>query len=347
MNITFSKSQIKIFVATMIATFVMVGLQLLGVKPLQIIAPLPEKPDVFFDIVSPKLEKVSSTFRLYKETEIIPQAQAAGDYDDAAAYVLADMESGQILAEKNAGKKLPIASLTKIMTDIVALDLADPSELFTVSEYAAAKIPTKIVVTPGEQLSLDELLHASLMTSANDATEVIREGIDQKYGEEVFIRAMNEKASLLGLEKSSFTNAQGFDNYEHYSSAEDVAVLSQFALSEYPLLAEIAQKDYVELSENEYHKTFELNNWNGLIGVYPETIGLKIGSTEAAGKTTVVVSKRGGRALLAVVLGAPGIIERDLWAAQLLDVGYEKILGLTPIAVTEEQLLEKYATWYD
>lgn len=346
MNISFSQSQIKVFIATMIATFIMVALQLSGIKPLRIVAPVPEKTDTFFDVITPKLERVENTYSLHEEIDLLPKANAAAEYDDASAYAVIDLESGKVLAEKNLTKRLSIASITKVMTAIVALDLAEPSERFTVSKQAAAKIPTKIVVKPGEQLTLEELLEASLMASANDATEVIKEGIDAKYGEEIFLRAMNEKALLLDLEGTSFANAQGFDDSANYSTVEDLAILSHYALKHYPLISEIAGKDQSVLPEDSYHGEFEFYNWNGLIGVYPNVTGLKIGNTEAAGKTTVVVSEREGKSMLAIVLGAPGIVERDLWAAALLDEGYQTSMGFTPVNVTEEELRAKYRSWY-
>lgn len=337
--------QLRVFWGTLIAMFVMVTLQLFGIKAPQLVMPLPQKADVFYDKVSPQLEKKQNTYRLQEENSFIPKAGASAAFEDAAGYAVIDFDSGEVLGSKNLSKQLPIASLTKIMTSVVALDLANPDELFTVTQTAADKIPTKIGVRVGEQLTVEELLHAALLTSGNDATEVLKDGIDAKYGRGVFIRAMNEKAHILGLTNSSFANAQGFDDVNNYSSVEDVAILSHYALTNYPLLAEIAKKDYMFLPANEHHKQFDLYNWNGLIGVYPRTMGLKIGNTGDAGKTTVVFSERNNKKMLAVVLGAPGILERDLWAAQLLDLGYKTSSNLTAIDVTEEQLRAKYATW--
>lgn len=344
-TIQFSKSQLKIFLGTLIATFVVMTLHLFGIQAPKIIAPFPQKADMFFEVISPKLEKIENSYQIQQETNFVPKAQAAGEFENAAAYAVIDFDSGEIIASKNLSQQLSIASLTKIMTSVVALDLAEPSERFTVTKYAAARIPTKISVSPGEQLTLDELLHAALMTSANDATEVIREGIDHKYGQAVFIRAMNEKALHLGMQQTSFANAQGFDDQKNFSTVEDLAIVSHYAMKNYPLLAEIAGKEYVQLPADSYHKRFDLFNWNGLIGVYPDTIGLKIGNTDDAGRTTVVLSERNGKKLLAIVLGAPGILERDIWAAQLLDFGYEQSMRLAAIDITEEQLREKYRSW--
>lgn len=334
----------KVFWMTFIAMFIIIALQYLGVRAPRFISPLPVKADVF-DTIRPKLEKKTTTIQLKKRTSFIPSANAAGPYETATSYAVVDLDTGDILTEKASDTQLPVASLTKIMTAVVALDLASPDELITITKSASRQIPTKVGIVPGEQMSVTELLNAMLLTSANDAAEALREGIDQKYGDEVFIRAMNEKAQLLELTNSHFSNPQGFDSRQNYSSAHDLAVLSQYAYANYPLIAQIIKKDYEFLPATGTHKQFDLYNWNGLIDVYPDVIGFKIGNTDAAGKTTVVLSQRAGKKILAVVLGAPGILERDMYAAQLLDIGFEKTLGLTAVNITEEQLREKYGTW--
>lgn len=341
----FSKKQIKIFIGTSAAIFIMVALQLLEVRVPRIIFPTPNSADTFFDKVLPKLEEKQNSYRIKSNQNLIPQANASSEYDLASAYAVIDFDSGEVISGKNLSKPLPIASLTKVMTAVVALDLANQEEMFTATENASKIIPTKIGIRPQEQLTLKELLEASLLTSANDAVEVIREGIDKKYNEKVFIKAMNEKAKSIGLRNTSFTNPQGFDSRNHFSSVEDLAILTHYALENYPLIADLVKKDYSMLPANSYHKRFDLNNWNGLIGVYPNTTGVKIGNTGNAKKTTIVVSERNGKKLIAIVLGAPGIIERDLWAAQLLDYGYQKSMGLAAVNIAEEQLRAKYTTW--
>lgn len=269
----------------------------------------------------------------------------ASDFDIyASGYVVLDFDSGEILAEKNSSQILPIASLTKLMTGVVALDLAAPTEMFTISQNASDKPATKIGVVAGEKMSLEELLNAALLTSANDATQVIKEGINQKYNSDIFEKAMNQKAKILGLKNSSFSNPQGFDGKYNYSSARDFAILSHYALTNYPLIKKIVKKDYEFLPADNNHKQFDLYNWNGLLGVYPNVLGIKIGNTNDALYTTAVVSQRENKKVLVVLLGAPGVLERDLWSSSLLDIGFEK-LGLPKIAVTENQLLEKYSTW--
>ncbi len=296
--------------------------------------------------VEPKLEKIQNTFSLKDDTSSAPQAYASADYDNAAAYAVVNLDTGDVLAEKNDTREVPIASLTKIMSAVVALDLAKPGDEFTVTQDAANEIPTKIGVVPGQKMRLDELLHAALMTSANDAVQVIRDGINAKYGSSVFTEAMNRKAEFLGLTDTHFTNPQGFDNSQHYSSAYDLAILTHYALQNYPLISQIVQEDYQKLSQNTDHKQFDLYNWNGLLDVYPGTMGMKIGNTEKAGYTSIVVAKRQGTSIGVVLLGAPGIVQRDLWVSELLDLGFQKTLGLSPVNVTEQQLMAKYATWH-
>jgi D-alanyl-D-alanine carboxypeptidase len=344
-----SKQQLKIFFLAFLAMFIISSLQYLGVrspwKPMQLTLPIPAQPAGVMDTIQEKLEEKPNNFSLKETPVLVPQTYAASEMDQLTAYAVIDIDTGEIITEKNGKDRLPIASITKIMTAVVGLDLVDPSELFTIDEDAAAMVPTKIGIVPGEKMTFEELLKASLLTSANDATQQIKNSIDKKYEENIFIKAMNHKATFLGLTNTHFANAMGFDDPENYSSAEDLARLAQYALANYPKFAEIVEKDSDVLMANENHKQFDLYNWNGLIGVYPDTHGVKIGNTGKAGKTTLVYSNRGGKRLVAVVLGAPGIKERDLWAAKLLDIGYERTLGLKPINVTEEQLQAKYSTW--
>lgn len=346
-----SRHQIKVFVGTMIAMFIMMTFHYLGVhsafKSPTFNTLIQKKADAM-DAVRPKLQQKNNNFKLKKETMVMQQAYAEvtpAAYDQATAYAVVDLDTGKILAEKNGDQALPIASITKIMTAIVALDLASPNEQFTVTDQAAAMPPTKLVLEKGEKMTLEELLNASLMTSANDATEEIRDGVNEKYHDDIFVKAMNDKAKFLGLKHSHFTTPQGFDYVNNASSPEDLAILTQYALKNYPVIAEIVKKDYQLLPASNNHKQLDLYNWNGLLDVYPDIQGMKIGNTTNAGYTTAVVSARGGKRIFVALLGAPGVLERDLWTAQLLDEAYTQTLGLPPVTVTQDQLEAKYATW--
>ena len=295
--------------------------------------------------IKPLLMQKANNFSLQKKTSLIESADAAGNFDQATSYLAINFNSGEVLAEKNMAAQAPIASLTKIMTAVVALDLASPNEMFTVTANDGRVEPTTIGVVPGQKMSLKELLDASLMTSANDAAQVIADGIDAKFNQPgLFVQAMNVKAESLGLKNTHFTNPQGFDDPNHYSSAEDLAILTHYALSNYLVISQTVSQDYTFLPADNNHKQFDLYNWNGLLDVYPGAYGVKIGNTDAAGYTTVVAAKRDGQNILAVLLGAPGVKERDEWAGELLDDAFSK-LGVQPAAVTADQLQAKYNTW--
>lgn len=342
------KAYWKLFLFNLIAIFALVFLQKVGVTFIEnrqsIVSPIPTEQDSFNKLL-PKLEEKKNTFKVKKESAfLISPVSAGGEFEQARAYGVVDLETGDVLIEKNLSEPVSIASITKVMTAVVALDLVSPDELFKVTKHAASIEPTKIGVVAGERMKVSELIDAAILTSANDAVEVIREGVDSKYGSGTFVKAMNAKAKIIGLKNTSFSNPQGFDNRVHYSSVEDLSILAHYALENYPSLKETAKKEYQFLKADNNHKQFDLYNWNGLLGVYPGASGIKIGNTGRAGYTTMVTSERDGKKLAVVLLGAPGVLERDLWASQLLDIGFEK-LGLKSVNITEEDLKEKYSTW--
>ncbi|MEO6508458.1 MAG: serine hydrolase [Patescibacteria group bacterium] len=328
---------------TLVSALLFIGVTNIVPQSVQFVSPVSENRSVFDSLIT-RLEQKKNNYSVHKERSIIPEVYADNGITNVTAYALIDYDSGKVLAESNLSTRLPIASITKIMTAVVALDLADPDEVITISEHAANMIPTKIGVIAGQKMTLRELLNAALLTSANDATQAIADGIDAKYGEPVFIKSMNEKAAFLNLKNTHFTNPQGFDNPEHYSSVEDLAVLNHYAM-QYPLIVDTVKKESEFLPPSTSHKQFDLPNWNGIIGVYPKTIGMKIGNTDNAKFTTVVLSEREGRKILAVVLGASNTLDRDMKAAELLDMGYQMTMGLKPVNITVAQLQQKYGSW--
>lgn len=289
-----------------------------------------------------KVEFKQNNFHL--KQNLIPVVSAGTDYEEAKAYGVINFDSGEIISSKNINKRLPIASLTKIMTSAVTLDFVSSEEEFTVSEKAASEEPTKVMLKPGEKYRVEDLLKFALISSANDSAQVLKEGIDNKYGNNTFIHAMNEKAKFLGLKNTHFVNPQGYDNPLHYSTIEDLAVLTHYALENYPLINQIVNENIDDLTNNGSDMRFYLQNWNGLLGVYSGIRGVKIGNTEDARHCTIVLSERDDKKVLVIVLGAPGVLERDLWASQLLDLGFSK-LGLTAENITEAQLKAKYSSW--
>lgn len=339
-----SRTSIIIFASVMVFLFTIFQRVWPDFKAIDMLSPVPSKAAVLNSVL-PKLQKFQNDFNVKKKSSLVESSFAISYASDASAYAVIDYETGDVILEKNLSKDLPIASLTKIITAVVALDLADPGDEITITKKASLEQPTKIGVVLGQNMTVEELLNALLLTSANDAAEALKDGINKKYGVEIFEESMNKKASLIGLENSYFTNPQGYDFGGNHSSAEDLAILTRYALKNYPLIREIVAKDYQFYGATEKHKQFDLYNWNGLLGVYPGVTGVKIGNTGEAGFTTTVVSEREGKKLIAVLLGAPGVLERDLWTAELLDSAFEKSSNLKPVVISEQDLLEKYSTW--
>lgn len=258
-----------------------------------------------------------------------------------------DFETGETFYSYNGQSRLPMASITKVMTAMVALDLASLDEQFTVSRSATEVEPTVMGAYEGEKLTTRELVNASLLMSANDAAQVLSEGIGNKYGGDssLFIAAMNEKAKILGLQNTKFTNPQGYDNPEHYSTCEDLLVMGRYALTHYPDIARIVKDKDGRIEQNAYHQRFWLPNWNMLIGTYPGADGIKIGNTGDAKHTTLSSATREGKRIMTCVLGADGILKRDLAAAELLNIGFSKV-GVAPYPVSEDLLRTRIKDWY-
>ncbi len=258
-----------------------------------------------------------------------------------------NMETGEVYYSNNSDKRLPIASITKIMSSMVAMDLASMEEEFTVELPATQVEPTVIGVKAGEKLSTRELIQGGLLTSGNDAMAVLAEEIGIKYGgnTQLFVDAMNEKAKFLGLKNTHFSNPQGYDSAEHYSTCEDLAVIAHYALTHYPEISGIVAKKEAYLPANTEHGGFNLPNWNMLINTYPGANGVKIGNTGDAGHTTIASAKREGKQVISIVLGADGILKRDLAASELLNVGFQA-QGIAPFMITEDILRTRIKDWY-
>jgi D-alanyl-D-alanine carboxypeptidase len=266
---------------------------------------------------------------------------------ESKAGLSVNFADGEVYYSYNANTKLPMASTTKIMTAMVALDLASLEERFTVSRSATEVEPTVMGAYEGEQLTNRELIKAAMIMSANDAAQILAEGIGAKYGgdEELFVQAMNEKARILGMENTSFRNPQGYDDPEHYSTCEDLVKMSHYALTNYPEITRIVkQKDEV-LEENDFHHKMWLPNWNMLIDTYPGADGVKIGNTGEAGHTTVASATREEVRIMSCVLGAEGILKRDMAAAELLNVGFSKN-NIAPYPMDEDLLRTRIRDWY-
>jgi len=233
--------------------------------------------------------------------------------------VLADLDTGQILFAQDADARRPIASLTKIMTALLVIRRTDPRELVTVSPEAAA--PSRRVgiselgLLPGERITVENLLYALLLQSANDAADALAEHVSGSV--EAFVEAMNAEAARLGMRDTHFASPNGLDD-RGYSTARDLVTLTRAAF-EHPLFARIVRTRFREIPSPSGVPRI-VQNRNVLLWLYPGALGVKTGFTSAAGFCVVGAAARGGVRLLSVVLGEPGEPFSD--AAALLNYGF-------------------------
>ena len=211
----------------------------------------------------------------------------------ASSAILMDVDSGRVLYEQNADAKMLIASTTKIMTALVALEQGELDEIVTVSREAAWTEGSSMYLKEGEELTLETLLYGLLLCSGNDAAVAIAEHI--AGSEAGFARLMNEKAEELGMTGSSFANPNGLDDELHYSTARDMARLACAAV-ENETLVRIASTKSVTIGGR------TMSNHNKLLNLVEGCIGLKTGYTQAAGRTLVSCAERAGQRLVAVTL---------------------------------------------
>ncbi|HEY8909627.1 MAG TPA: D-alanyl-D-alanine carboxypeptidase family protein [Desulfosporosinus sp.] len=235
----------------------------------------------------------------------------------ADAAVLMDVATGDVLYDKQAHKRRPPASTTKIMTAILGFELGRSDEVVTVSAKAAAVGESTIHLDPGEKITLYELITGALIRSGNDACVAIAEHIAGT--EEQFVKLMNRKALALGAQNTHFENTNGLPRKEHYSTAYDLALMARHGL-QIPQFASITRQKETEIHFLEPDVLMDVRNTNKLLWNYPYADGVKTGTTTAAGKCLVASATKEGRQLLVVVLNAP---DRFGDAKKLLEWGFE------------------------
>ncbi|MBB6283322.1 D-alanyl-D-alanine carboxypeptidase family protein [Geobacillus subterraneus] len=250
------------------------------------------------------------------------KAELAGE---AKSAILIERDTGKILYEKNPHEKLPPASMTKIMTMLLIMEAIDEGKLsydekVRASEYAASMGGSQIFLEPGEEMTVDELLRAIAIGSANDASVAMAERI--AGSEEAFVEMMNEKAKELGLKNTNFVNATGLPAEEHYSSAYDMAMMAR-ELLKYEGITNYTSKYEDYLRENT-DKKFWLVNTNRLVKFYPGVDGLKTGFTSEAGYCLTATAKKNGMRVIAVVFGAPTPKSRNVQITKMLDYAFHQ-----------------------
>lgn len=235
------------------------------------------------------------------------QASAVGT--SAASAVLIEQSSGRTLYEDNAREERLIASITKIMTCVVALEEGDLQQSCTVTDADMAE-GSSMYLKPGETLRLEELLYGLMLQSGNDAALTVARCVSGSV--EAFVSAMNEKAEALGMDHTHFSNPNGLDAEDHYSCAADMAVLAAYALRNRDF-ERIVSTSSITIGDR------YLKNHNRLLTGYEGCVGVKTGYTKAAGRTLVSAARRSGMTLVCVTLN-----DRNDWDDHmaLLDYGF-------------------------
>lgn len=266
--------------------------------------------------------------------------------------VLMEASTGKILYESNPNEKLPIASVTKIMTMLLIMEAADSGkigfdDMVTVSERAMSMGGSTMFLETGEQFTVSDMLKGIAVASANDGAVAMAEFI--AGSESAFVDMMNSRAKELGMENSHFVNTNGLDADEHYSSARDVALMSRELIKH----DKIFEYTTIWMDSLRDGKT-QLANTNKLIRFYNGANGLKTGSTSKAQCCLSATAKRDGMQLIAVVLGAPTSKDRFSSASALLDYGFAQyalkqevtagdIIGEVEVAKGKQELVKAAA----
>ena len=257
-------------------------------------------------------------------------AQGAQVAVTAPAAVVMEASTGQVLFEKGAHDRRACASITKVMTLLLTFEALEAGKLsldqeLTASAHAASMGGSDIWLEEGEQMTVDDLLKATVIMSANDAAVVLAEAVSGS--EEAFVARMNERAGELGMEDTVFKNCNGLDEEGHLTSAYDVAVMSR------ALLAHEKIRDYtLTWMDSVRNGETQLVNTNKLIRSYQGITGLKTGTTGQAGSCISATAQREGMELIAVVLGAESTDLRFQDAKALLDYGFAGWKTVTPEA---------------
>jgi serine-type D-Ala-D-Ala carboxypeptidase (penicillin-binding protein 5/6) len=242
-------------------------------------------------------------------------AAATPRVPDARAYYVVNAANGDVLVAHNARARVPIASITKLMTVLVALEHLRPGDVVTVTKGAAQVGESRIPLFAGERISVRDLLEGALIQSANNAADALAAAAS---GGDLatFVGWMNARARQLGLRDTHFVRPDGLDAPGHVSSAHDVALLARVAMH-LPIVRRIVAARSAPIEDG----AFTVHTWNDLLGRFPGLIGVKTGHTDDAGWCEVAAARRAGYTIYAVILGEPTREQRNTDLARLLSWG--------------------------
>lgn len=269
-----------------------------------------------------------------KLPDILPRAEVRMGAQKAEAnarhYLLADADSGEIIAKYDENAHVPIASTTKIMTAVVALENYDLDDIATISDKASQQIGADAYLQPGEKITIGNLLNCMLIKSGNDSAYAVAEHMDKANETDVaeFVRKMNEKAKELGMNDTHYNDPAGLDT-TGYSSAHDLFLVTKYALQK-DEFRKIVIKSSEVVTNTDHTIYHELKNSNRLVAEYqyPGAIGVKTGYMPEAGHVLVGAAKRNNHTLVAVVINtyADTASASADEARRLLDWGFTNII---------------------
>lgn len=236
--------------------------------------------------------------------------------------IMVDVGKGEILFERESSERVPVASLVKIMTAVVALEHARPGDIILISKRAAQTPENFMGISKGEKYTLEDLLFGMMLPSGNDAAEAIADSI--AFDREVFINWMNIKVRELGLKNTKFVNPSGLNNDGEleYSTAYDLALLAHYALKTHPTFAKVVSTFAHTIPYSPDHKYLYFENQTNLLTSYPGVKGVKTGYTEEAGLGLVTYAENEGQEVIGVVLGS---LDRRGDMILLLDKAFEEL----------------------
>ena len=250
----------------------------------------------------------------------------------ARAVLVADGSTGEVLYERNADRRMAMASITKLMTALVTLENARPRDIVTVSPRAVAPGGSSIFLTAGERLRVRDLLAAALIQSANDSAFALAAEVGDGSIRR-FVRMMNAKAEELGLDGTHYVRPDGLDVAGHVSTARDTLRLAREAMRE-PLVRTLVRKQTAQIPPGR-----TLQSWNDLLETFPGLIGVKTGHTDNAGWAQVAAARRGPSTIYAVLLGSPSRAKRNADLSELMEWAFDQY---ATYALVREG--ERYAT---
>ena len=262
----------------------------------------------------------SAAFAQLKTVSSDAVAQIAAPPIAARSFLLFDAASGQVLASQAASERFEPASLTKLMTAYLVFDALKTNKLtltqtVPVSTHAWKAEGSRMFIDPKQTPTVEQLIRGTIIQSGNDSSIALAEAI--AGSEDLFAQLMNKKAQQLGMKNTHFMNATGLPDAQHYSTAEDLTLLADALIRDFP-----AGFAYYKEREFTWNKITQPNR-NRLLFIDPTVDGLKTGHTEAAGYCLIATAKRGDRRLIAILLGTNSETARAQEGQKLLNYGYQ------------------------